>query len=110
MASKQRRFLVINYWVGAPANGVLVGPVLVSTSDYLLFHFSDECDAVMLDPADYVIIKIYPLGCAYAEALSRFTREFESDMNAEWMLQDPITPALLWAGLGQRFGQPCLAA
>jgi hypothetical protein len=110
MALKQRRFLVINYWVGTPTSGALVGPVLVSTSDYRHFHFWDELDAVTLELCDYEIIKMYPHGCNFNQAESLFVREFQSGMAAEWMLLDPAAPALLWAGLGQHFGQPCLAA
>jgi len=110
MTQKQRRFLVINYWVGTPTSGALVGPVLVSTSDYWHFHFCDEVDAATLGPADYEIIKMYPLGCAVDEAQARFAREFQADMTVEWMPLDPVAPALLWAGLGQPSRQPCLAA
>ena len=110
MILKQRRFLVINYWVGTPANGTFVGPVLVSTTDYWHFHFWDELDAATLGPTDYQIIKIYPSGCTLNEAQSRFVREFQSGMAVEWMLADPAAPALLWAGLGQHVGQLCLAA
>jgi len=110
MALKQRRFLVINYWVGTPTSGALVGPVLVSTSDFRHFHFWDELDAVTLDLGDYEIVKLYPLGSNFNDVQSRFVREFQSDETGESMRLDPAAPALPWAGSGQHFGQPCLAA
>jgi len=110
MTPKQRRFLVINYWLGNPASGVLVGPVLVSTSDYRHFHFSDEVDAATLEPAEYQIIKLYPPGCSLDAILSGFAREFLSDVAAEWARSNPVVPPLLWAGCGEHSGRLSLAA
>jgi hypothetical protein len=110
MTSKQRRFLVIKYWVGSPTSGALVGPVLVSTSDYYHLHFWDELDAATFRRGDYEVVKVYPIGLTFHEVERRFTQEFPSDGSMAWPLQDPIAPAWLWGGLGQHFGQPCLTA
>ncbi len=110
MTPKQRRFLVINYWVGAPTSGLLVGPVLVSTSDYRHFHFCDELDAATLDPGDYEVVKVYPLGSTFNQVEPRFMQEFASDVALAWLPLDPVAPTRLWGGLGQHFGQLCLTA
>jgi hypothetical protein len=110
MTSKQRRFLVITYWVGSPTNGAFVGPVLVSTSDYHHFHFWDELDAATLRPGDYEVVKIYPLGTTFPEAERRFAQEFPSDADVTWLLRDVVAPAWQWGRLGQHSGQLCLTA
>ena len=110
MTSKQRRFMVIKYWAGAPTSGTLVGPVLVSTADDHHFHFWDELDAATFRPGDYEVVKVYPLGATFHEVERRFAQEFPSDAVVAWLLLDPVAPAWLWGGLEQHFGQPCLTA
>lgn len=110
MTAKQRRFIVIRYWVGDPINGALAGPVLVATSDYRHFHFWDELDAAILRPGDYEVIKVYPLGMTLGEVERQFAQEFPSDAGAAWLLRDAAAPAWLWSGMGQQVGQPCLSA
>ena len=73
---EHRRYLVIKFRIGTCESGYLVGPVLVSTSDYHRFHFWDEPDEAYLDAGDYEVVRVYPLGCECAEAERRFTREF----------------------------------
>ena len=83
MTTKQRRFLLINYWVGPPAHGALVGPVLVSTSDLWHFHFWDELDEATLDPCDYQIIKVFPNDTSFDEAQAHFAEHYtEADRQA----------------------------
>lgn len=72
----QRRFLVINFWIGSQDDGLLEGPVLVSTSDYERFHLWDEPYAAALAEDEYQIIKLYPRGLSFEEAARRFAREF----------------------------------
>ena len=110
MTPKQRRFLVINYWVGTPASGALVGPVLVSTSDYRHFHFWDELEAAILESGDYQIVKVYPLGSSFNEAQVRYVQEFQSKQTVEDKLPNPIAAVLRWGGVGQQAGQPCITA
>jgi hypothetical protein len=110
MLAKQRRFMAIKYWVGSPASGAFVGPVLVATSDCRRFHFWDEPEAAVLRPGDYEIIKVYPLGMTFREVERRFAQEFPSDAGVAWLLQDAAGPAWLWSGMGHQFGQPCLSA
>lgn len=71
-----RRFLVIRFRVGTPDAGYFVGPILVSTSDYRSFHFGDEPDGALLEAGDYQVLRVYPLGCGYSEALRRYVGEF----------------------------------
>jgi hypothetical protein len=83
MATIQRRFLVINYWVGPPTHGILVGPVLVSTSDLWHFHLWDELEEATLDPCDYQIINVFPNGTSYDEAQAHFAEQYtEGDRQA----------------------------
>lgn len=109
MTSNQRRFLVINYWVGTPAGGAFVGPVLVSTLDYHYFHFWDEQDAVMLEPADYEIVRVYRLGWSFAEIAECFKREFQPDPVLERIPPLSIDPFELWGSVERAPWQPCLA-
>jgi hypothetical protein len=110
MTAKQRRFMVIRYWVGSPASGALVGPVLVATSDARHFHFWDELEAAILHPGDYEIVKVYPLGMTFREVERQFAQDFPSDAGVAWLLQDSAAPSWLWRGMGQQLGQPCLSA
>jgi hypothetical protein len=73
---EQRRFLVINYWIGSRDDGILDGPVLVSTRDYEHFHLWDEPYAAALSEAEYQIIELYPRGMTFEEAARRFAGEF----------------------------------
>ena len=110
MIVKQRRFLAIKYWVGSATTGSLVGPVLVSTSDYRHFHFWDEPDVATLEPTDYEIVKVYRLGSTIEELETRFVREFPPEAATAWPPLELALPAQLWAGLGQRVGQLCRTA
>jgi hypothetical protein len=74
--SEQRRFLAINFRVGTRENGYLIGPALVSTSDYAQFHFWDEPGAAEFDADDYEIVKLYPRGLTYDEAARQFSTDF----------------------------------
>ena len=74
--SEQRRFLVINFWVGSHDNGYLAGPVLVSTADFERFHFWDELSAAMLEEDEYQIVKLYPRGLTYDQATQQFAQDF----------------------------------
>lgn len=74
--TEQRRFLAINFWIGTRENGYLIGPALVSTSDYELFHFWDESLAAALNAEDYEIMKLYPRGLSLEEASQQFSRDF----------------------------------
>ncbi|MFL5801707.1 MAG: hypothetical protein ACJ8CR_08180 [Roseiflexaceae bacterium] len=73
---EQRRFLAINFWIGTRGNGYLIGPALVSTNDYELFHFWDEPLAAALDMDDYEIMKLYPRGLTLEEAARLFSKDF----------------------------------
>jgi hypothetical protein len=73
---RQRRFLVINYWLGSRDEGVLEGPVLVSTRDYERFHLWDEPYPAVLGADEYQIIDLYPRGLAFEEAARRFASEY----------------------------------
>jgi hypothetical protein len=73
---EQRRFLAINFWIGTRENGYLIGPALVSTSDYELFHFWDEPLAATLGTNDYEIMKLYPRGLTFEEATQQFAKDF----------------------------------
>ena len=73
---EQRRFLAINFWVGPRTEGYLVGPILVSTSDYERFHFWDEPSAALLGAGDYEIVKLYPRGLSYEEVTRQFATDF----------------------------------
>ena len=73
---EQRRFLAINFWIGTRENGYLIGPALVSTSDYELFHFWDEPLAATLSADDYEIMKLYPRGLTIEEATQQFAKDF----------------------------------
>jgi hypothetical protein len=110
MTAKQRRFLVIKYWVGTPTSGSLAGPVLVSTADYYHFHLWDERDAATFGPNDYEVVKVYPLGSTYNEVEARFVQEFSTDAPTGWLPADPVACVRLGGGLGQPFGLPCLSA
>jgi hypothetical protein len=72
----QRRFLAINFWIGSRENGYLIGPALVSTNDYELFHFWDEPLAAAFDMDDYEIMKLYPRGLTLEEAARQFSKDF----------------------------------
>src|SRR6185295_13979401 len=74
--TEQRRFLAINFWIGSRENGYLIGPALVSTCDYELFHFWDEPLAATLGADDYEIMKLYPRGLTFDEATRQFTKDF----------------------------------
>ena len=73
---EQRRFLAINFWIGSRGSGYLIGPALVSTCDYELFHFWDESLAAALNAEDYEIMKLYPRGLTLEEASQQFTKDF----------------------------------
>jgi hypothetical protein len=73
---EQRRFLAINFWIGSRENGYLIGPALVSTNDYELFHFWDEPLAAAIDMDDYEIMKLYPRGLTLEEAARQFSKDF----------------------------------
>ena len=75
-ASELRRFLVINFRVGSRDNGYLVGPVLVSTRDYMRFHLWDEPSAAVLGADDYEVVRVYRLGLTYDEVMQQFANEF----------------------------------
>lgn len=77
---EQRRFLVINYWVGTRENGYLVGPTLVSTRDYRRFHYWDESAYALLTEEDYEVVKVYPLGMSYDDAVQQFACDFAPDV------------------------------
>ena len=103
--TEQRRFLAINFCVGTRQNGYLVGPVLVSTRDYVQFHFWDEPFAAEFDLDGYEIIKLYPRDMTYDEASRQFTKDFAPPLNgpqpAGWRLPAQAAPASeqqFWAG------------
>ena len=73
---EQRRFLVINYWIGNCDDGYLDGPVLVSTGNYEQFYLWDEPYAADLSEDEYQIVELYPRGLTYDEASRRFDAEF----------------------------------
>lgn len=83
-SSEQRRFLVINYWVGTRENGYLVGPTLVSTRDYRRFHYWDEPGYAVLAEEDYEIVKVYPLGLSYDEVARQFAQDFAPEVPAPY--------------------------
>src|SRR5262245_42219510 len=106
---EQRRFLAINFWVGTRNDGYLVGPALVSTSDYQQFHYWDEPSAAALGQDDYEILKVYRLGLTYAEAARQFTKDFPPTVGAPYRSAGWIAPdgtfysAEGWAALGQPY-------
>src|SRR5262245_861149 len=108
-----RRFLVINFWVGSRENGYLVGPALVSTRDYKLFHLWDEPSAAVLGEDDYEVGKVSRLGLSYDDVSRQYTKDFPltvtgSNRSAGWMAPDgTFFSAAGWADLGQH---PILAA
>jgi hypothetical protein len=88
---EQRRFLAINFWIGTRENGYLIGPALVSTCDYELFHFWDEPLAAMLGADDYEIMKLYPRGLTFEEATQQFAKDFalaalEAHRSTNWAM------------------------
>ncbi|HEX9371747.1 MAG TPA: hypothetical protein VF897_12115 [Roseiflexaceae bacterium] len=111
-APEQRRFLVINYWIGSRDNGYLYGPVLVSTCDYEQFHLWDEPGAAVLEEDEYEIIELYPHGLSYDQAVRRFAKEFPPAVvgppySIEWAALDGVClPELA----GRSWGRPVLAA
>jgi len=93
--TEHRRFLAINFRVGTGQNSYLVGPVLVSTRDYVQFHFWDEPFAAEFDLDGYEIIKLYPRDMSYDEASRQFTKDFAPSLNepqaAGWRLPTQAT-------------------
>ena len=90
-AIEQRRFLAINFWIGTRENGYLIGPALVSTCDYELFHFWDEPLAATLGTNDYEIMKLYPRGLTFEEATQQFAKDFalaamETHRSTNWAM------------------------
>ena len=73
---ERRRFLAINFRIGTRENGYLIGPALVSTSDYARFHFWDEPGAAEFDADEYEIVKLYQRELSYDEATRQFARDF----------------------------------
>lgn len=112
-APEQRRFLVINFWVGSRENGYLVGPALVSTRDYKRFHLWDEPSAALLGEDDYEVIKVYRLGDTYDEVARQFAKDFpptatEPYRSVGWIASDgTFFSAEGWADFGQH---PIVAA
>jgi hypothetical protein len=105
MAAKQPRFLAITFRVGSPTDGFLVGPILVSTSDYRRFRYWDEPDEVQLEPGDYEIVKIYPQGLGREVAEVLFRLDFappESLEGYSWLVAAE--------GLGARQQSGCVVA
>jgi hypothetical protein len=106
---EQRRFLAINFWVGTSNDGYLVGPALVSTSDYQQFHYWDEPSAATLGEDDYEILKVYRLGLTYAEAVRQFTKDFPPTAIAPYRSAGWIAPggtfysAEGWVALGRPY-------
>jgi hypothetical protein len=92
---EQRRFLVINFWIGSRDDGLLEGPVLVSTGDYERFHLWDEPYAALLNEDEYQIVKLYPRGLTYEEATRRFASEYPWAVNTALAVQ-PIAEAAWW--------------
>lgn len=97
--SAERRFLAINFWLGSRDNGYQIGPALVSTSDYEIFHFWDESLAAALGPNDYEIMKLYPRGMSLEEASQQFTKDFafavvSNRRAANWMSSIDISNSL----------------
>jgi hypothetical protein len=114
-APEQRRFLVINFWVGTRENGYLVGPTLVSTRDYERFHYWDESGYALLGEEDYEVVKVYPLGLTYDEVAQQFARDFPPDAGrsraAGWIATDGAFYSLeRWAGRGARLQEHCVIA
>src|SRR5215472_555805 len=103
-----RRFLAINFRVGTRDNGYLIGPALVSTSDYRRFHLWDEPSAAVLGEDDYEVVKVYRLGLTYDEVVQRFAKDFpptatEPARSAGWIAPDgTFFSAAGWADLGQQ--------
>jgi hypothetical protein len=52
LTAELRRFLAINFRVGSRESTYLVGPTLISTRDYIWFHFWDEPSAAILGEDD----------------------------------------------------------
>ena len=104
---EQRRFLVIKFRVGSRENGYLVGPSLVSTSDYKRFHYWDEPGVGTLEADDYEVVKVYPLGMTYGEVSLLFVRDFppaatKRDHAAGWIASDgTIYSAEGWVSISQ---------
>jgi hypothetical protein len=95
----ERRFLAINFWLGSRDKGYQIGPALVSTSDYEIFHFWDETLAAALGPNDYEIMKLYPRGITLEEASKQFTKDFafavvSNRRAANWMSSIDISNSL----------------
>jgi hypothetical protein len=82
---ERRRFLVINFRIGTRENGYLIGPALVSTSDYARFHFWDEPCAAEFDADEYEIVKLYQRGLSYDEATRQFAKEFPLVFSGPWL-------------------------
>jgi hypothetical protein len=99
-APEQRRFLAINFRVGTCENGYLIGPALVSTSDYARLHFWDEPYAAEFDAEDYQIVKLYPRGLTYDQAARQFAKDFPLAISG------PLPPG--WVALGTTFGTGAL--
>jgi hypothetical protein len=91
----QRRFLVINFWIGSRDDGVLEGPVLVSTADYQRFHLWDEPYAATLAEDEYQIVKLYPRGLSFDDAAYRFAREYPMAVNV-LPGEPPVAATSLW--------------
>ena len=99
---EQRRFLVINYWIGSYEDGYLDGPVLVSTRNYEQFYLWDEPYAADLSEDEYQIIELYPRGMAYDEASRRFAAEFPGVAGG----RTPGEPLTLEEALWQKVAHP----
>ena len=108
---EQRRFLAINFWVGTRENGYLVGPALVSTSDYAHFHLWDEPSAAMLDVDEYEIIELYPRGLTYDAVVQQFAQNFPSATTRPHTSAGRVAvgAASWWQAWAGR-GQPVIAA
>jgi hypothetical protein len=79
--------------------------VLVSTCDYVQFHFWDEPFAAEFDIDGYEIIKLYPRDMTYDEASRQFTKDFAPSLSgpqpAGWRLSGqagPVGEQQIWAG------------
>ena len=99
--TEQRRFLAINFWIGSRDNGYLIGPALVSTYDYELFHFWDESLAAALNTDDYEIMKLYPRGLTLEEASQQFTKDFALAVIGARRATSRATPLDIFRSMGR---------
>ncbi|SRR6266540_1806066 len=106
-------FLAINFRVGRRESGYLLGPALISTHDYIWFHFWGEPSAAMLGEDHYEVVKVYRLGLSYDEVTRQFAKDFlptgiGPHRSAGWFALDgTFYSAEGWADFGQH---PILAA